>query len=56
MLDSATARYMKELVERGIVENDPNSESRTSYMIKSEYREKIAFLLERVDSPACAAS
>jgi len=54
MLDSATARYMKELVERGIVENDPSSQSRTSYMIRSEYREKIAFLLERVDSPACA--
>jgi predicted transcriptional regulator len=53
MLDSATARYMKELVERGIVENDPNSESRTSYMIKSEYREKIAFLLERVDGTVC---
>jgi predicted transcriptional regulator len=52
MLDSATARYMKELVERGIVENHSNG--RTSYAIKSEYREKIAFLLERADDPAYA--
>ena len=52
MLDSATARYMKELVERGIVENNPSPEGRTSYVIRGEYREKIALLLERVDSAA----
>jgi predicted transcriptional regulator len=49
MLDSATNRYMKELIERGIVENDRNSEGRTSYVIKNEYREKISVLMERLN-------
>jgi predicted transcriptional regulator len=54
MLDSATARYVKELVERGIVENDPGYGERTSYFIKGEYREEIALMLERADGPAVA--
>ncbi len=49
MLDSATNRYMKELIERGIVENDLNADGRTSYVIKNEYREKISLLMERLN-------
>ncbi len=45
--DSAMNRYMKELLERGIVENDRNAEGRTSYIIRTEYREKIAILMEK---------
>lgn len=44
--DSAMNRYMKELVDRGIVVNDPTAEGRTAYVIKDEYRNKIAFFID----------
>lgn len=46
--DSATNRYMKELVDRGIVMNDPAAEGRTAYVIRDEYRSKIAYFLGRM--------
>src|SRR5271157_56634 len=52
MLDSATNRYMKELIERGIVENDGNAEGRTSYVITNEYRDRITVLMERLNGPS----
>ena len=50
MGDSAVNRYVKELMERGIVEN-AHDERRTSYAIKNEYREMIAVPMKPVLGP-----
>ncbi|HTY91835.1 MAG TPA: winged helix-turn-helix transcriptional regulator [Methanocella sp.] len=46
--DSATNRYMRELMDRGIVTNDPAAEGRTSYFIKDEYRYKISAFIGKM--------
>src|SRR5271157_478264 len=47
--ESAASRYMKELFEKGIVAKEQTGDGRLSYAINKEYREPIAFAVERLN-------
>lgn len=46
--DSATMRYTKELLEKGILTKDRTSAGKLVYSIKAEYKEQIAFAIDRI--------
>ena len=48
--DSATLRYTKELLEKGVITKDRTRDGKLIYAIKNEYREQIAMTLERMAS------
>lgn len=49
MQESAASRCMKELLEKGVIVRDDTSDGRYSYSIKNEYKERVAFAMERIN-------
>lgn len=49
MQDSATNRYMKELLAGGIVDREQKTDGRTAYAIRAEYRAPIARAMQRLN-------
>lgn len=46
--ESAASRYMRELLEKGIVEKGQMGDGRLSYSIKNEYKEPVSFAIKRL--------
>jgi predicted transcriptional regulator len=45
--ESAASRYMKELIDKGIVTREPNTERMNIYTIKNEYKNVITSIYNR---------
>lgn len=47
MQESAASRYMRELMEKGVVIKEPAADGASAYFIKNEHRQTISSMMER---------